>query len=246
MARPNGVLSAPFLVTTLPVPALVARTSAAGIAVILFPTLSATNSVPWELRPRPVGPTTRAAGSVCSPNPDPTTVCAASSGGLPPRSRRVRRSTVPWLTVAPPAATVPLRTLLTNSAASEPPLTVAMSQGPLMPCPAMVSATCPLLLTTSRHPACAVAPVPSVVGRLPTTTQPPGRIPRAVVRPTPPGHRPGSEEASICANSVCWPPGEICTIVVPVPCRFAELLKLLTRTSPLTRLPVLVGTTATP
>src|SRR5215831_1695058 len=100
----------------------------------------------------------------------------------------------------------------------------------------MVSATCPLLLMTSRHPALAVAAVPSVVGRLPT----------AVVRPTPPGHGPGSEEALICANAVCWPPGEICTIVVPVPCSFAELLKLLTRTSPLTRLPVLVGTTATP
>src|SRR5262252_10794311 len=100
----------------------------------------------------------------------------------------------------------------------------------------MVSATFPLLLMTSRHPACAVAAVPSVVGRLPTSTQPPGRMPRAVVRPTPPGHGPGSEEASICANTVCWPPGEICTIVVPVPCRLFELLKLLTRTSPLTRL----------
>src|SRR3974377_54338 len=111
----------------------------------------------------------------------------------------------------------------------------------------MVSASCPLLLMTSRHPDCAVALVPSVVGRLPTTTQPPGRMPRAVVRPTPPGHGPGSLEASICANTVCcWLPGETCTIVVPVPCRLPELLKLLTRTSPLTRLPVVVGTTATP
>src|SRR5215472_2813672 len=111
----------------------------------------------------------------------------------------------------------------------------------------MVSATFPLLLMTSRHPAFAVALVPSAVGRLPTTTQPPGRMPRAVVRPTPPGHGPGSEEAFICANTVCCLlPGDTCTIVVPVPCWFAELLKLLTRTSPLTRLPVLVGTTATP
>ena len=30
---------------------------------------------------------------------------------------------------------------------------------------------------------------PSLVGRLPTTTQPPGRIERAVVSPTPPGQR---------------------------------------------------------
>src|SRR5215467_16285242 len=98
----------------------------------------------------------------------------------------------------------------------------------------MVSATCPLLLMTSRQPACAVAPVPSAVGRLPTTTQPPGRMPRAVVRPTPPGHGPGSEEAVICANTVCfWLPGETCTIVVPVPCWFAALLKLLTSTLPL-------------
>src|SRR5262249_19314469 len=111
----------------------------------------------------------------------------------------------------------------------------------------MVSATRPLLLMTSRHPACAVAAVPSLVGRLPTTTQPPGRMPRAVVRPTPPGHGPGSLEAVICANTVrWWLPGEICTIVVPVPCLFALLLKLLIRTSPLMRPPVLVGTTATP
>ena len=115
-----------------------------------------------------------------------------------------------------------------------------------MPWPDMVSATCPLLLMTSRHPALAVALVPSMVGRLPTTTQPPRRIPSAVVRPTPPGHGPGSEDAPICANTVCCPPGETCTIVVPVPCRFCELLKLLTRTSPLTRLPMLRGTTATP
>jgi hypothetical protein len=40
---------------------------------------------------------------------DPMIVCAASSGGLLPRSRRVRRSTVPWLTVALFAATVPFR-----------------------------------------------------------------------------------------------------------------------------------------
>ena len=79
----------------------------------------------------------------------------------------------------------------------------------------------------------------------PTTTQPPGRIPRAVVRPTPPGQGPGSL-AGVCANTVCVPPGETCTIVVPVPCRLFTVLKLLTRTSPLTRLPVLVGTTTTP
>jgi hypothetical protein len=60
-------------------------------------------------------------------------VCAASSGGLLPCSCRVRRSIVPLWTVAPFAATVPFRTLLTNSTASGPALTVAMSQGPLMP-----------------------------------------------------------------------------------------------------------------
>src|SRR5262249_28366461 len=173
----------------------------------LFPTLSATNNLPCTPRPRPVGPTTSAAGSVCSPNPDPITVCLTSSGGLPPRSTRISRSTVPMFTVAPPAATVPFSTLLTNSTATLPALMVAMSQGPLMPWPAMVLATCPMLLMTSRQPAFAVALVPSVVGRLPTTTQPPGRIPSAVVRPTPPGHRPGSVDASICANTVCFRPG---------------------------------------
>src|SRR5215469_17383623 len=173
-------------------------------------------------------------------------LCAISCGGLFPRSRRTNRSTVPRFTVAPPAATVPFSTLLTNSAASEPELTVAMSHGPLMPWPAMVSATWPWLLTTSRQPAFAVADIPFVVGRLPTTTQPPGRMPRAVVRPTPPGHGPGRLDFLMCAKTVCCPPGETCTIVVPVPCRFLELLKLLTRTLPLTRRPVLRGTTATP
>jgi len=110
----------------------------------------------------------------------------------------------------------------------------------------MVSATWPWLLMTSRHPAFAVADMPFVVGRLPTTTQPPGRMPRAVVRPTPPGHGPGRLDFLMCANTVRCPPGETCTIVVPVPCRFLELLKLLTRTWPLTRLPTLLGTTATP
>src|SRR5579872_6886538 len=42
------------------------------------------------------------------------------------------------------------------------------------------------------------------------------------------------------------PSGEICTIVVPVPCRFAALLKLLTRMFPLVSEPAVAGMTATP
>ena len=58
--------------------------------------------------------------------------------------------------------------------------------GPLILPPDQVSTGVPALLRTIRQPDCAVAEVPSLVGRLPTTTQPPGRVIRAVVRPTPP------------------------------------------------------------
>src|SRR5215469_7344833 len=110
----------------------------------------------------------------------------------------------------------------------------------------MVSRTRPRLLSTIRQPAFAVAAIPFVDGVLPTTTHPPGSMSSAVVRPTPPGHGPGSLAFVMCANTVRWPPGEISTIVDPVPCWLALLLKLLTRTSPRFSLPWLCWTTATP
>src|SRR5580700_10369613 len=67
-------------------------------------------------------------------------------------------------------------------------------------------------------------------------THPLLRTARAVVKPRPPGHGPGKR----------LPSGAICTIVVPVPCRFALLLKLLIRMLPLIRDPVLRGTRAMP
>jgi hypothetical protein len=83
-------------------------------------------------------------------------------------------------------------------------------------------------------------------GRLPTTTQPPGRTSSAVVRPTPPGQAPGSWLALILAKTVRCPLGVIWTIVVPVPWRFFLLLKLLTRTLPADSRPVLCVTMKTP
>ena len=111
-----------------------------------------------------------------------------------------------------------------------------MSHGPLMPCPENVSRTRPWLLSTIRQPALAVADIPLDVGRLPTITQP-CTTASAVVRPTPPGQAPGRRDALICANLVRWPRGLISTIVVPVPCRFALLLKLLISTWPRRSLP---------
>jgi hypothetical protein len=84
------------------------------------------------------------------------------------------------------------------------------------------------------------------VGKLPTITNPERSATRAVVNPTPPGQAPGSDPALMLANSDRLPLGEICTMVVPVPCRFAELLKLLTKTLFATNVPAVVGTTATP
>src|SRR5580692_283720 len=106
-----------------------------------------------------------------------------------------------------------------------------MSQGPLIPLPARVSTGWPLLLRTIRHPACAVAAVPSDVGRLPTITKPDRSATSAVLRPMPPGHGPGRLPASIVANTFKAPDGLISSMVVPVPCRLDELLKLLTNTS---------------
>ncbi len=153
---------------------------------------------------------------------------------------------MPLLTTLPPAALVPASTLVTNSSANGPRVASAMSQGPLMPLPESVSRTRPRLSRTIRQPADAVAAEPSLVGRLPTTTQPPRRISSAVVRPTPPGHLPGSLAALIWANTLSLPFGETWTIVVPVPWRFFELLKLLIRTSPLTSEPWFLRTSAMP
>src|SRR5712672_2627135 len=121
-----------------------------------------------------------------------------------------------------------------------------MSHGPLMPLPDRVSRTLPQRSSTSRQPALAVAAMPFVVGRLPTTTQPPCRTDSAVVRPIPPGQAPGRCLALIRANVVLDPPGDTWTIVVPVPWRFFLLLKLLIRTLPRCRRPWLRPTSAIP
>src|SRR5271155_2023493 len=99
-----------------------------------------------------------------------------------------------------------------------------------------------------RHPAGFTdgsdPPVP--VGRLPTTTQPPGRIESAVVSPTPPGHESETGRDPMFANVVAVPLGLTSIIVVPVPCTFALSLKLLTSVSPLMSSPTVDCTTATP
>src|ERR1700733_14736923 len=97
-----------------------------------------------------------------------------------------------------------------------------------------------------RHPGCAVADVPSLVGRLPTITQPCSSTTSAVVSPTPPGQGPGSVVALRVANRLTWPSGATSTMVVPVPCRFVESLKLLIRMWPARRLPTVRLTCAMP
>src|SRR5512135_2441989 len=121
-----------------------------------------------------------------------------------------------------------------------------MSQGPLIGAPEMVSTGFPVLSSTIRQPAWAVAGVPSVVGRLPTITHQERSATRAVVSPTPPGHAPGNVPASIWAKRPAVPFGATWTIVEPVPCRLLSLLKLLTRTLPAFRFPIVCSTMATP
>ena len=153
---------------------------------------------------------------------------------------------MPRCTTRPPAATVPFSTLVTNSFATEPLLSAVASHGPLMPWPAMVSRTWPLLSSTIRQPAFAVAAIPLLDGVLPTTTQPPGRTTSAVVSPTPPGQGPGSPAGEMLANRLRRPAGVISTMVRPVPCWLALLLKLLTRMFPACSRPVLRRITTMP
>ena len=117
-----------------------------------------------------------------------------------------------------------------------------MSHGPLIPGPVNVSRTRPRLSSTIRQPEPEMAPF--LVGSEPTMTQPLRSAVRAVVRPTPPGQL--GRLRLIFANTHWWPDGVTSTMVVPVPCTLALLLKLLTRTLPRNRSPVLRGMTATP
>src|SRR5260370_31108496 len=125
---------------------------------------------------------------------------------------------------------VQFNTLVTKSAALLPASETVISQGPLMSEPVKVSTTLPLLSSTIRQPAPAVADVPSVVGKLPTITQPLCSTTSAVVKPTPPGHLPGSVLALIWAKTfTVFTSGETSMIVVPVPLCIAPLLILLNK-----------------
>src|SRR5258706_16476237 len=131
---------------------------------------------------------------------------------MPPRwfgTSRSIRTTVHLLTTLPWACTVLFRTFVTKSDALSPPSNAVISHGPLMGEPEKVSTTLPLLSSTSRQPAFTVFDVPSVVGTLPTITQPLCSTLSAVVRPTPPGQDPVRWFASICAKRLTEPPGEI-------------------------------------
>src|ERR1700733_1951537 len=90
----------------------------------------------------------------------------------------------------------------------------------------------PLRSTTASLPACAVAEVPSAVGRLPINTRPSERIPRAALSP-------GADEVK---KVDVLPALSTRKMVVPVPCRFCELLKFETRMSPGWRMPPAGGT----
>src|SRR5580658_7817628 len=178
------------------------------------------------------------------------TVELVSIGGAVALSERSRRTTVHLPATGTPPATLvlPPRALETNSAAVVGVLETARSQGPTMSLLVMLSTGVPLSLSTMRQPT-GLSPgraPPAAVGRLPTTTQPPGRMPSAVVRPIPPGHDMPAGSCENWANKLVEPLGETWTMLVPVPCTLALLLKLLTRVSPATRAPMEVGTTATP
>jgi hypothetical protein len=106
------------------------------------------------------------------------------------------RTTVPLFTTPGFAATVPSSTLVTKSTAMPSASVAVMSHGPLIGEPDKVSTAWPIWFNTIRHPAWAVAEVPSLVGKLPTMTHPVRNTANAVVSPTPPGQAPGSAAES--------------------------------------------------
>jgi hypothetical protein len=82
--------------------------------------------------------------------------------------------------------------------------------------------------------------VPSLLGVLPTMTQPLLSTVIAVDRPTPPGH--SFRSCGTLANSDSFSVvGLNLTIVVPTPCKFAALLKLSIRTSSFSSLSCVIG-----
>ncbi len=137
--------------------------------------------------------------------------------------------------------TVPLRTLEMKTCGAVGLSLTAKSQGPLMFVASVRLRTCvPDLSRIISEPACTVALEPSVVGILPTTTNPLLSTPSAVVRPRPLGPWKKTERA---------PAGVMLSMVVPVPWRLADALKFETRMSPAASGPPAakpLGTKATP
>ena len=135
--------------------------------------------------------------------------------------------------------------MLTNSVAFAPlSMTAILPHGPLICEPDQTVASLPFESNTRRQPGPLVAVVPSVLGVLPTITQPLLSIVMAVVRPMPPGHC-GRFCGSLAKSDVDRVEGLKSMIVPPAPCRFDVLLKLSTRTSPFWILPELTGATTT-
>ena len=98
------------------------------------------------------------------------TVSLSTFGVCPSPDSSSIRSTVELSIVWMPFAAPPLSALLTNSVVLEPSLLAVESQGPWMFLLAIVSTVLPSLSSTIRQPYFAVADLPLVVGRLPTTT----------------------------------------------------------------------------
>ena len=156
--------------TVPPFAAGVVRVIASEIARILLSSVEATYSVPLEASASPVGPSTRASAESIQGMPLAITVSLSTFGVCPTPDSSSIRSTVELSTVFLPATGPPFSALLTNSIVLEPSLFAVESQGPWMFLPAIVSTALPSLLSTIRQPYFAVAVLPLVVGRLPTTT----------------------------------------------------------------------------
>src|ERR1700722_10362758 len=171
-------------------------------------------------------------------------------GGDVAPSVRSRRTTVHLPATGTPCLVFvfPPSALDTKRAAVVGVEAAARSHGPTMSGFVKVSTGVPVLFSTMRQPT-GLRPgsAPSaVLARLPTTTHPPGRTASAVVSPIPPGQVWPAGNCEICANTWVEPPGETCTMVLPVPWAFPLSLKLLTSVSPAVNRPMEGGTTATP
>ena len=157
---------------------------------------------------------------------------------MTPADRRSRAGPpFPLSTTCPWAATVPLSTLVTNSVALWPEFDGGHVPRPVDSAPVIVADDVAVGVENVRRRRCACAPIRRAPAGCRRSTKPLPSTARAVVRPTAGVDVERRDDGEHAAGGR---DGEISTMLEPVPCWLAALLKLETSTSPRTSLPTAV------